>query len=232
MGTLFATQVARATADAFAREVESIRKGTFHGNQYVTVDSDSAPPNVNDRMEAVLAKPEAIDSKPAATAMQRASNFETKAMTPTQYDAHIEYTEGGAYEGINSGLRGQYDMSPGQAKIAEGLSDAIAHGSQLASDTTVYRGVGGSIDDLKKGSVLADPAFLSTSVSPKWAQTFAEEAQGERYVLHITAPAGTRYLVGNVGEREVLFNRNTALVVDKIDTSGPTPIVHAHMKAG
>ena len=141
------------------------------------------------------------------------------------------------YEPINEGLRGNAAMSQLDALQTEALDSAFTKGNEMSDDTTLYRGIRADASELKEGQVIQDHAFLSTSAAPEIAHGFATtdpkgiKSDAPGYVVQITAPKGTPYLVGNAEETEVVMQRNTMLVVDGVESGGKAGVstVYAHV---
>jgi ADP-ribosyltransferase exoenzyme len=152
----------------------------------------------------------------------------------------VEIYTGKDYTRINGGLRGNGALGKQDAQVAKDLDTAIRYGSALSEETVLYRGItggGGGLAGMKVGDTLLDNAFLSTTLDLRTAEDFMGPkipSEGG-YVMHITAPEGTRYLLGEPDELEVLLERGTALRVvgiDKTTTSFrglPAPTVYAHV---
>ncbi len=152
----------------------------------------------------------------------------------------VEIYTGKDYTRINGGLRGNGALGKQDAQVAKDLDTAIRYGSALSEETVLYRGItggGGGLAGMKVGDTLLDNAFLSTTLDLRTAEDFMGPkipSEGG-YVMHITAPEGTRYLLGEPDELEVLLERGTALKVvgiDKTTTSfrgSLAPTVYAHV---
>jgi hypothetical protein len=160
-----------------------------------------------------------------------------ESLTSGQTEALNLYT-GTAYNSINGQLRGNQAVDEGTASLTTDLDSAIEGGNTLSSDTTMYRGVNGDASGFTAGTVLQDNAFLSTSASDKVATQFSINPGNtdatHSYIMEITAPSGTKYLVGNTDERELLLGRSTPLVVDSVDMENKQgflniPRVYAHI---
>jgi len=140
------------------------------------------------------------------------------------------YTDGG-YDKINGSLRGGLDPGSGpstaiKTNVLE-LDKAIAKAPGLQEDTILYRGFG-SYDlktkvnngQLKKGAVLTDRGFMSTSPQGLEARSFSFSSD-DPVIYKIRARKGARgaYLgfdhinAGHSNEAEYLLPRNAKLVV-------------------
>lgn len=113
------------------------------------------------------------------------------------------------------------------------LSVATVEGRVLGESTTLYRGIGSLgakkivAAGLKKGTIITDPGFMSTSRNAAIAKDFASQSQ-ENMVLKISAgPAAkafdiNKYSHAGFDEREVLFARNSRLKVVSWDKKSKT----------
>jgi len=140
--------------------------------------------------------------------------------------ALTSYT-GSGYRSINGALRGVTPFTPEVRDEIDALDQLIGR-ARLPEETTLYRGVGPNMierfraEGLRAGSVITDPAFMSTSLSMGAARQFQSEQEGA-YFIRILAPAGGRGLnverVSSFGEeeREVLFARGQRLKVVSYD---------------
>ena len=138
-------------------------------------------------------------------------------------EAIKQYT-GGDYLQINRELRGIRPNSGKYSSTVEAL-DKMLERSSAPEATTVYRGVGSLAVEqwaakLKKGEIIDDPGFVSTSKSEGVAKRFAQQAT-KNMLLKINVPKGAN--VSNISdlsdaptnEQEVLLPRNSAFKVVK-----------------
>jgi hypothetical protein len=201
-----------------------------------------------DPLAAILSDedPNAIDTNAGYQPFVDAETKQYDTLTSAQNEALGLYT-GTAYSSINGALRGNQAMDAGTASIASDLDTAIdSNGYSLAADSTLYRGVNvqsgaTAAGDLQAGQVLQDDAFLSTSASADIATQFSfakgldvDTNATTSYVLQLSAPAGTNYLIGSTAERELLLGRDTPMVVDSVDMDYQQgylniPRVYAHI---
>lgn len=143
-------------------------------------------------------------------------------LTVTEAAALKAYT-GDDYKAINGALRGTLPFTV-EAKDHISALDNLFARSTLAESLTLYRGVGPEVfeayrrNGIGRGSVIFDPAFMSTSLSKEAAEEFVKGKPGG-YFLQIVAPAGSRGLsvekISSYGvdEREILFARGQRLKV-------------------
>lgn len=180
-----------------------------------------------------------------------AKQIQHDSLTPTENGAVSAYTSiagigygggGSPCEIINGGLRGITPLDGGSANVVKQLDGVFAeHSFALSTDQTLYRGVNGAVDVsmIHPGSVLQDAAYLSTSSSENTAVGFSQlpvSGQRQGYVIELSAPAGSRYIVGEPSERELIQPRNTPMVVDRVDMDAQygmhnVPRVYAHLVA-
>jgi phage-related protein (TIGR01555 family) len=141
-------------------------------------------------------------------------------LTDDQRKAIRSYTEGD-YADINRRLREEGELTEKGKEVERILAD-----SSLAEDTTVYRGIGGEAaqtireSNPKPGDVIRDAGFMSTARDREVAESNARRgrAYGDGIVLEIHAKAGARARdIADAsafgGEREILFQRSTAMRV-------------------
>lgn len=79
--------------------------------------------------------------------------------------------------------------------------------------------------------MIRDPAYLSTSLNPAVAKSFAGPEGGKGAVLRITAPPGTKgasvaRLTEFPHEHEVLFSRGSGVKITHVSHEGGRPIYH------
>lgn len=143
-----------------------------------------------------------------------------------ELSALTSYT-GSGYRTINGALRG---TAPFTANVRDEIDalDQLFERARLSEAATLYRGVGPNMVEryraagLRFGSVITDPAFMSTSLSKNAARQFQAEQEGA-YFIRILAPAGARGLnverVSSFGEeeREILLARGQRLKVISYD---------------
>lgn len=105
------------------------------------------------------------------------------------------------------------------------LTAEIDESPGFVQPVTLYRGLdGGLLGDVEVGTVVTDPAFMSTSTSGYIADGFAEIAQSEQTsrnmapqtVLKITAPPGTKAVRGRLDEDEWIVQRGSSLIITGI----------------
>jgi len=161
----------------------------------------------------------------AATAL--AQTAPEREWTPAQLDAVKEYTELD-YRSINEALRGVEGatLDAAQAQTVQNIDAALA-GRTMPVDAELWRGytvpVANIGDDPAKlvGTVLRDPAFMSTDINKATALLMAEETDAARQsiVLTIRGRAGStpgayvQAVSGSKTELEFLMPRGTPLRV-------------------
>jgi hypothetical protein len=121
------------------------------------------------------------------------------------------------YEAINGHLRKPKNFPTPAVTAAVKNMDAIFEKvPPLEKEVTVYRGVSGSAADkilkLRKGAMLSDPAFISTSFSQDVAKDFATVGG---IVMSIKVPKGRRAVPGERTENELILPRGTRFKVVK-----------------
>lgn len=163
----------------------------------------------------------------SATAEANSVMSQLGEVTDEELTVVFGYSSGG-YMRVNGALRGQ-DMSAddaergrAEAEVLQGLMDRAP---ALQRDLALFRGIRASernaeavakIANAPVGSVIKDPAFLSTSHGKDTAAMFSGGVD-----LRIVVPKGSKalplHVIGSLaqGEREWLLPRNTRLRVVK-----------------
>lgn len=137
--------------------------------------------------------------------------FSNPRLTWSQEAAVISYAGEGSTK-INSNLRtGQPPLNAAQRTTVRNLDKAIAKG-QTTEDVTVHRGISGDVVlGFKRGGLVMDRAFVSTSADLKIAQHYATRT------LAIEIPKGSSVLFRRTGpyqhEQEAIFGRNAVFRV-------------------
>lgn len=149
-----------------------------------------------------------------------------------------DYAEGN-YKNLNEYLR-----DPSSIRASLGVEydsqistiDAAIEKSTLARDVTVYRGVqhptlARNADKLV-GRTVESPSFMSTTMNPDVAKSFAGYSQSS-VVLKLTAKKGTKALnmepfkksAMNRGEAEVLFGRGSRVRITGVERTSSGTVV-------
>jgi hypothetical protein len=106
--------------------------------------------------------------------------------------------------------------------------------ASLPEPMVVHRGIGGNgLKEIlklgmKKGSIIPDPGFLSTSKSSGVGKSFQNSS--DNIMLEIRLPKGARAvdlgkLSDNPGEQEVLLDRNSKLKVVSFNSKTKTAVM-------
>ena len=138
------------------------------------------------------------------------------------------YTAAG-YREINGHLRGGKAISETAREHLKQLDDVLGNASTPEA-RTVYRGLGslavrqllGPALTAKKGQIITDAGFPSTSAVENIARQFVQINPGKNILMSIKMPAGSRALdvsqySDNSSERETLIARNARYKVVKFD---------------
>ena len=145
-----------------------------------------------------------------------------KRMSDTGAEAFEGYLRNN-YRTINSELRGQYKGEPleylSSAKQIKAL-DTVTKSATIPKNIVVYRGVSGVT--FRKGQIVTDKAFLSTTVSFENAKSFAGNAG---YIVRIGVPKGTKASCGTGHEREIVFPRGKKLKIAEVHSDGTVDAV-------
>lgn len=157
------------------------------------------------------------------------------ALSDTEKEAVHAYTDT-AYSNINQKLRGKTDSwDSGNLDRAKAIHSALGR-SSIPCDCTVYRGGSSDIlgsfknlsDEELKGKILKDNGFMSTSLD-------RGSAFGGNILLEIDVPKGSKgAYVGDVShynhiESEVLFDCNSMMVINDVQSIGGQRIIKASM---
>lgn len=125
------------------------------------------------------------------------------------YEGWNNYVRSG-YRGMNGALRGTEPMTSSNADFIRGLETYIDQSPTTREDLLLWRGVKGD-PGINVGDVFTEPGFLSTSLDPEQARSFARLDSG--IIFRIRAPQGANAVIGMLPEREVLFQRGTRLII-------------------
>jgi hypothetical protein len=110
------------------------------------------------------------------------------------------------------------------------MDRALAMTGGLPSPTTAYRGLRFESDaylqeflsSAQPGTVLADDAYFSSSLSPNVAGQFAlgepGDVLGRGVIVQVLAPTGLPYAAGSEFEAELIFQRGLQVQVVTVDT--------------
>ena len=110
------------------------------------------------------------------------------------------------YRKINEPLRSAKALSKETKQTVAGIQQQM---KPLSQNVRVYRG-DDFLRDYKKGQVFDDQAFLSTSTEPSQALRFATRTKTEPQTLvEFVAPKGTKAIVENEWESEIVFDIGT-----------------------
>lgn len=166
------------------------------------------------------------------------------------------YSEDDHYEALSDYLTGKYKPINTALRSESGkLSDTIAkidsafHNPNLTTETggeSHYRGINGkqaykTFSELKKGDVVGEKAYLSTTHDKDTAGLFAAHGtlatDGEEpkssatpgVLLEIKTPGGVRFLSGSEEEGERIFPRGTRLKVRSVQKTPKLVHVVAEM---
>lgn len=149
------------------------------------------------------------------------SDWQSK-LSPEEVGALKSYT-GTAFSGrVNTALRKGKSLSADDATKASTLTAAIHNAPPLKEDTQVFRGLSTLPDSWKRGTVVADPGFMSTTVDRATAQR-----NFGNVVMSIKVPAGTHgaFMGQSISpkfenEQEFLLPPNTKVRISGV-TSAP-----------
>jgi len=186
-----------------------------------------------------------LPGKAGDTARAKLQRQEQASNTADAQRAISDYSEYG-YQTVNSILRGKDDRW-GKMPKAEGmrniemLDEAFANPSVFKvvdKPTVVYRGISDdrvyrSLAQRKRGDVIRDKAFLSTSRLQRIGEVTSEEHGMGAVLLEIQVPKGTKYLSGRKQqESEMILNRGTKLRIVKMKrtpASGRGDVARLHV---
>lgn len=161
---------------------------------------------------------QAPESTPAVVEPTDKNGPDTAQIPPGAAQNAVDSYRAFAHAKVNRQLRtGKKEQLIGGNvdEVIAGLDEAMA-ANELDRDVAVWRGMNVSLSDLTPGTVIEDPAFVSTSLKRDQAEVFARmplgaDVIGERspILMRIRVPKGTRALNfgGTEGEGEVLLDR-------------------------
>ena len=135
--------------------------------------------------------------------------------TPEQLAAHRKYTSN-TYKYMNDKLRG----IPIDSRI-NWVDEANANfkemfktvGLTTTQPDTVFRTLKTNPYKGGVGDEFTEPGFMSTSTRKGGAKFL----KGRGFNMKINVPEGKRYLLGNSGEHEIIWESNTRFRIDKVD---------------
>lgn len=161
------------------------------------------------------------------------SDFSDPGVAVANYMSHM-------FETVNEYLRGNFDnLNESDLSAAPdlvvGMDKAFEQfGVPLRERTILYRGldIDRGIDSVrrrfKKGDVVSDPAYVSTSHDQHEARRFygaQHRGLNTQVLMRITAPKGTRVLGGVSDEAELILDRDTKLKVTSVKEEVPGRLV-------
>ena len=206
-----------------------------------TDDASSASDPLNEILND--STPRAIDNAAGEDAFNVAADRQDAALTSKQQSALMGWL-GKDQPEISDQLRNG-SLDDQTKSLVNNLDAAFrSNAFALTQDATLFRGVGGDASKLMPGSIIQDKSFSATSASESVATDYgfmnrdrsAESPRTSTYVMEISAPAGTKYLVGDTSDRELVLNRDTLIVIDKVDMENKQgelniPKVYAHIES-
>lgn len=184
----------------------------------------------------------AVPASPSPVGLSEAASELRNRLTQEQQEVLHAYTE--MSFDINAHLRGNYVTNPARTeREVEQLNEIFGRpDAVLPQDVVLYRAAAIPENQLSDepgklvGSIINDPAFLSTSVSREVAEEFLETALSMQQIgqgagtmpvmMEISAPAGTRgiplmealAIQDYAHQQEVLLGRGTPMEVTSAQT--------------
>ena len=206
-----------------------------------TDDASSASDPLNEILND--STPRAIDNAAGEDAFNVAADRQDAALTSNQQSALMGWL-GKDQPEISDQLRNG-SLDDQTKSLVNNLDAAFrSNAFALTQDATLFRGVGGDASQLMPGSIIQDKSFSATSASESIATDYAfmnrdrsaDSPKASTYVMEISAPAGTKYLVGDTSDRELVLNRDALIVIDKVDMENKQgelniPKVYAHIES-
>lgn len=148
------------------------------------------------------------------------ANLIRERLTPAQEEAVNHYFSNG-YRELNSALRSETMLTPKLATLTEHLDRAIAESPPLTHDVHVLRSYESLPHPLTVGQILRNDNFASTTTNERVAEAFG----GHRF--RVLLPKGTKAIVSNPAESEILLGRGVGLEVTKVSKSHGVTIYEA-----
>jgi hypothetical protein len=135
-------------------------------------------------------------------------------------DAVDHYTKQG-FETVNTGLRRGDDLSGSVGRTVKDMDEAFDRfGVTLTERSVLHRGMSGpplEESGFVVGAEITDKGFMSASSEEGMAKFFGglQRGRGRRteYRMRVSVPGGTRVLVGNPLEDELILPRGSRFVV-------------------
>lgn len=122
----------------------------------------------------------------------------------------IQIYSGNSYSAINGNLRegNLLEDTPFEETVLH--MDSALESNTLPGDLVTWRGMHDV--DLEVGDVFSDLGYISTSIAPSTALTFAKQSYPPA-LARIKARAGTHAVEGNGNEDELIFPRGSSFLV-------------------
>jgi hypothetical protein len=175
-------------------------------------------------------------SAPSSTPANKPDAHEVRSITANTYAALSDYLQNSYFE-INRWMRsGRVRPRNALEESASLSADMIAEGfdtegvyNTVNKTQWVFRGISSDtvfrqFAKLRKGSVIADKAFVSTSRDIDIAYNAANQWAEKQVMLNIRLPKGTKYLIGRRDEKEWVLDRNLPMKVLSINKLSPNSI--------
>lgn len=185
-----------------------VQKTHGHGSKIKMFNSETSD-DADQRM---------VDARLAKTYLQ--DLVAKEQLTQTEKNTVSEYISDG-YDKWNLALRQRgEDIVNYQLKI-KAMDSAIKKSAGLSESIVVHRGIlaegaASFFNSLRVGDTIHDAGYMSTSLDFYDTGTFGQ-SQNQVW-LEIRVPTGQKFVVGNIGEHELIFGRNTALIVIAVET--------------
>lgn len=133
-------------------------------------------------------------------------------------EAINNYTTSSDHSMVNYKLLNKHKLAPHESEMVSGLDRAISK-NHAPDDMVVYSGLSKKHSKLlDKGGVHSHPSFLSTSINPSSAKSFANKNEGDMVEIHVPKGHSGVYVGSQTeheGEHEFILPRETKLRIHK-----------------
>jgi len=144
-----------------------------------------------------------------------AGSYTPSSPSPETKGAISAYVQENESIYINRALRQGKSLSPKREQWVANLDGMFSSATPIDRDIRVFRGVERKFGKtLSEGKVFADDGFMSTSLFFDTAEWFTG---GDGYVLEIVAKKGSKAVIVETKELELLFSRGQRIRILHID---------------
>jgi len=146
---------------------------------------------------------------------------------PYEVNEAVQDYTGHYYDPVNKYLRSGLEFEGNKREIfVRNMDRAIENMEPLKESVKGYRGLSkvsdNFINNLVPGTIISDPAYMSTSVDILTSKAFSYPDPYTKSVLFdLVIPKGIKALPGNMKEMEFILPRGTRIIIDKVVKTVP-----------